>query len=464
MTAPVSAPRATSTPGYRRLILAHVALGAALFFQPAIATVFAVVVLVQLLRACLMSPRADDVLTAIAYATGVEVLLRMTGARVPWEFSKYLVVFAAVAGLVRFTRHPRMSQPLIYLFLLVPGCVATLMMVPLGTARERLVSNILGPVVLAAVSAFCLSMRATPAAAARVLWGAVLATIPMATFMALTLVTAQNLTFTNEANLAASGNFGPNQVAASLSFALLAIFLLVTTLGERRYRTVLICLGAWLLVASFLTFSRGGLVSFAVAALLVATLLIGDARRLVATVLLVALGAVVVFGLLFPRLDDFTGGQLSRRYQDTSTAHRTSIAEADFGLFGEHPLLGVGAGMSPDLRTSGDAKGRQAHVEFSRLLAEHGMMGLLAMAVLAVMGVSAVRRAGNRGARAWSVGLMAWSLVTMTHSEMRIAAVAVSFGLAGLQIGAARRVGRHVPGEAVPDRAIPALGLTHPPK
>lgn len=426
--------RFESGSGYRRLLLAHLALGLAVFALPVVATVFAAVVLVQVIRVCLTARRADDVVVAIAYLAGIEVLWRMAEARVPWEFSKYLVVLLAASGLIRFAKHPRVGLPLAYIALLVPGAVLTLNALSLGPAREAIVSNVLGPVTLAAVAALCSSMRTTAAAAARIMWSALLATVPMATFMLLTLLTTKNLTFTDESNFAASGNFGPNQVAASLSFALVAALLLVTVLGERRYRTVLLALGAWFLVASFLTFSRGGLVSFAVAALLVAVLQVGDTRRLLITMVMVAMGSVLVFGVVFPRLDTYTGGQLSRRYQDKSSAHRTSIVAADGEVFLEHPFLGVGAGESPEYRRAGEAQGRQAHVEYSRLLAEHGLFGLGAMVALVWMCLVSLRRAADRRGRAWCVGLFAWSLVTMAHSDMRVAAVSVAFGLGCLAL------------------------------
>lgn len=433
------------TTGYRRLILAHIGVGAAVFVVPPIATVVGLVVLVQAFRVAFTGRRAEDSFMMIAYLAGCEVFWRMSQARLPWEFSKYLAVLVAVSALIRFAIRPRVGLAIAYLALLLPGCAIAVTAMDLGAAREALVSNILGPVTLAAVAALAFSITLTRDAVARVLWSAVLATLPMATYMLLLLVSVKNLTFTDEANAAASGNFGPNQVAASLSFALLAMLLLVVVVGEARYRMVIIGLGAWFVVASFLTFSRGGLLSFVLAAAAAAALMMADVRRFLATVVIVALGALVLFGVVFPRLDDFTGGQLSRRYTDSTTSHRSSIAEGDWHLFLGAPLLGVGAGRSPDLREAGDAQGRQSHVEFTRLIAEHGLFGIAAMAMLLAMAFSALRRSIGQGGRAWSAACIVWSLVTMAHSDMRVAAVPVAFGLACLrwvprdQPGGARR-------------------------
>ena len=431
------------TSGYRRLILAHVAVGVLVFAVHPIATVFGLVVLAQALRVALVGRRVDDSFMMIAYLAGCEVFWRMTGARLPWEFSKYLAVLVALSTLIRLAPRPRVGLAVTYLALLLPGCAIAVTAMDLGAAREALVSNVLGPITLAAVAGLAFSVTLTREAVSRILWSAILATLPMATYMLLMLVSVKNLTFTDEANAAASGNFGPNQVAASLSFALLAMMLLVVVVGEVRYRMVIIGLGGWFVVASFLTFSRGGLLSFALAAAVAAALMTADVRRFLVTIVVVALGALLLFGLIFPRLDAFTGGQLSRRYTDSTTSHRSSIAEGDLRLFLGAPLLGVGVGRSPDLREAGDAQGRQSHVEFTRLLAEHGAFGIAAMGALVAMAIAAVRRGIGQAGRAWSAACLVWSLVTMGHSDMRVAAIPVAFGLACLRWGP----------DARPDRA-----------
>jgi uncharacterized membrane protein YGL010W len=71
-----------------------------------------------------------------------------------------------------------------------------------------------------------------------------------------------------------------------------------------------------------------------------------------------------------------------------------------------------------------------SHTEFSRLLAEHGLFGLGALLLLALMTAQRFRQAQTPVSRAMVLSMMGWSLLFMAHSAMRLAAPAFLFGLA----------------------------------
>lgn len=430
----VLASAVTTRRSYGPLIAAHVAMGAAAFVWRPAATVMVIAVVAQALWAGFGSPRAESAVVAVGYLTGTEVFWRMTGARVPWEFTKYMIVLVCCTAMVRFALHPRSRLPLVFLAVLVPSSVITVLAMPLGEAREAIVSNLLGPATLGVVAVVSLSLVSDRDAAARVLWSFVVALVPMATFMALTLTTARDLVFTDESNLLASGGFGPNQVSAALSIGLLAITLLLAVLGERQDRALLVFLGGWFLIAMILTFSRGGVVSALVAVVLLTVTMQRDTRRMLITLATLGVSAGVVVGLVIPQLDSFTDGGLDKRYSEESTSHRGSIARSDLAIFTTYPLLGAGPGRSQELRGEGEAQGRQSHVMQTRMLAEHGIFGLVALLSLVSMVIRAVSRAEDQRERAWSMSLMAWAFVTMAHADTRIAAVGVAFGLGCLTI------------------------------
>lgn len=413
---------------YLRLVVLHFLVGALLFLVPVLATPFAALVVLRALWLGIESRRVDDLVTAIGYVVGSEVLLRMTGARVPWEAGKYLVVILAACAVARLVRGPFSLLPVTYFALLLPAAAVTITAMELPEAREAFASYLLGPLSLAAVALVCLRLSADRESLARLLWAIILPVVTMATYMLLTFVTTANVTFTDESNNLASGNFGPNQVATALSAGMLAAFLLLVVVGERGNRALLIGLSIWFLTASLLTFSRGGLVSFGVAAFLATTQMVTDLRRLVRLLAVGLVALVMLMSVIVPRLDDLTGGKLSARFSDTDTAHRSSIADGDWEVFLDNPVIGVGIGQSPLARTSDDA-GRSAHVEYSRLISEHGAFGLVALLLLAAMVLRRLVRRGGARARAWSLAMMSWSLVTMAHADMRLAAVGALFGL-----------------------------------
>lgn len=439
-TQPVPAsPRATAEPpvrvpvGVARLLVLHVVAGVALFAVPQLATPLAVLVLGRVVVTCLVTERLEDVLVAASYAVGTEVLWRMTGAMVPWEVTKYLLVLVAVVTFSRFGLRRRSWAPVLAIGLLVPGSLWVVVEQPLDDAREALISNVLGLVALALVVLTCASIVATRQAASRVLWAVVVSLIPMATYVGLTLLTAAEVSFGDESEFVASGNFGPNQVSTALSFGLLAVYLLLVVLGDQR-RVLLLAVGGWFLVAMLLTFSRGGLVSFLVPALLVVAATLADARRVLLTIAVAVLGTILVVGVLLPQLDQYTGGAMSARFSDTDTAHRSDIADSDWKIFVEHPVVGVGPGRSPELRGAGPAEGRQSHVAYTRLLSEHGLLGAGVLGCLAAIVATALRRATGRRAVAWSLALLSWAAVTMAHADVRLGAVSFAFGLACLAV------------------------------
>jgi len=145
---------------------------------------------------------------------------------------------------------------------------------------------------------------------------------------------------------------------------------------------------------------------------------------------------IVVVGLLvsgfwiYPRLNDFTGGMVTNRFADTSTTNRMEIMQAEFDIWLQNPILGTGPGMGKFGRYEQLGFMTAAHTEYTRMAAEHGILGLLALVLLLVMVSRAVRTASPGLPQAWAVAMLAWPLMEMTHAAMRIAAIGFIFGLA----------------------------------
>jgi hypothetical protein len=72
---------------------------------------------------------------------------------------------------------------------------------------------------------------------------------------------------------------------------------------------------------------------------------------------------------------------------------------------------------------------KAAHTEYSRLLAEHGLLGLMALLLLGLMFLQAFRRAPTPYAKGLTLAFMVWALAEMCHAAMRIAAISFLFAL-----------------------------------
>jgi hypothetical protein len=75
----------------------------------------------------------------------------------------------------------------------------------------------------------------------------------------------------------------------------------------------------------------------------------------------------------------------------------------------------------------------------TRMLAEHGYLGVVALAMIAVMAVQAVRWSNGSTNKVIAIGFLVWSGATMFHSATRLAAVGMVFGLASLRLEPTRQ-------------------------
>jgi hypothetical protein len=156
----------------------------------------------------------------------------------------------------------------------------------------------------------------------------------------------------------------------------------------------------------------------------------GGINRAVPTILL---GGLFVFAV-FPALDNFTGGKLKERFEDTGTSNRVEIAQTDVELFLEHPIAGTGVGLGYQYRRQMTGSGSASHTEFSRLLSEHGIFGVVALITLVVMALINIRRQKSIMGRALIAGVSMWCVLFMVNAGMRLAAPSFLWGLTFITI------------------------------
>ena len=142
----------------------------------------------------------------------------------------------------------------------------------------------------------------------------------------------------------------------------------------------------------------------------------------------VALAAVFVM-VLFPSLDNFTGGKLEERFESVDTTNRADIISSDLDVFWNDPSFGAGVGRSADERYEISQHYALSHTEFSRLLSEHGMLGIFAILSLAIASFFNIQRQKQGIGRALSAGAIAWSCLFMLSAGMRLAAPGFIWGI-----------------------------------
>ena len=409
----------------------HIPLALLMRYDRSVATAHAVLTLAVALALVLVKRRRDPAAAVAAgYIVGAEVLWRAARAGVFWEFGKYAVVAVLGFAVLRRRTVPRSALgPLWYFALLLPSIVL-LASLDLERIRQEVSFNLSGPLCLAVCALYFSGLEADWRLLKRILMAVAAPIVGLATLALYSLMAAGRIQFTTESNPAAAGGFGPNQVSQILGLGVLCCWLLAIGFERRRLmRLAFTVLFVWFLSHALLTFSRGGvyLAGLGISVTLPYFLRLRLVRRRTVCALAVLVPLAVLF--LIPKLDAFTGGFLSKRYSDTSGTNREKIASAHVKAWLEHPLFGVGPGMAK-LEVA-DELGHSAasHTEFTRLLAEHGLFGLTALAILLASGLRRYRSAGTPLTKAFVSACLAWSFGAMAGYAMRVAATSFVMGL-----------------------------------
>jgi hypothetical protein len=374
--------------------------------------------------------RPERVAYVAAYAVGAEVLWRMAGAQVAWEFAKYTVTVVLGLWMLQKGRFSGPHMATLYFALLVPSAVLTVLAFDTTLARQQISFHLSGPLTLMVAVWFFSQVKLTLEQRQRFYVAAIAPVVAVAAITFTATVLNPDIVFGSESNMEASGGFGPNQVSAVLGLAaLLALLGIVEDDRGGGFKLLMLACILVVSIQSALTFSRGGLYNAGAAALLGSLFLLRDSQTRYRLILAGTFLAVLGYYVVFPELDRYTDGALSSRFSDTGLTNRDTIAEADLAIWRDHLFLGVGPGVGNDYRTA-YVRNTAAHTEYTRMLAEHGMFGLASLVALGLLVVSTLKQRRSSRERAVAVALFAWSFLFMLSYGMRLAAPSLMIGLA----------------------------------
>lgn len=242
----------------------------------------------------------------------------------------------------------------------------------------------------------------------------------------------EDISFTLSANFETSGGAATNQVSTVFGLGLfLSFYFWYKRIHFSGYRLIDILLGIAFLVQGLLTFSRGGIV---VSIICIFILVLINTNNFKPRNIILTIFSIFAVFFIFNIIDDFTGGKLLLRYQGETegtynygvekdlkkmTSGRSLIFEEDLKLWFSHPIFGVGVGASRYIRGGMEGSTISSHIELSRLLAEHGVFGLVFFIYLINLGINLWR---NIKIESWRLILFIMYLIailTSLHSAMR---------------------------------------------
>jgi O-Antigen ligase len=406
-------------------LMLHIPLAAAMKFSSIISTTHALLALVVCFILLFRSNELDSLICLLAYMVSSETLWRLSHANVYWEYGKYAVSLILVIGTIKNHRlRIADKRPILYFFLLLPSIFI------LPQFMTKWISfNLSGPLSLAASVLFFSTVKISAIQTKRLLL-ALIAPAIGACYLATAGIMGYEFLEVDESSFLTSAGYGPNQMSTLLGLGGMCSCLYVFLFRESRLvKSLMYTLTLWLFAQCALTFSRGGLWTGLAGVTFCFFYLTRDLhfRKSVAPKILV----FVIFTILvlFPKINEFTKGNLLERQKDIGTTGRDKIVLSDWRTFQKYPIFGVGPGNSRYHRGL-IYRAALAHNEFSRMIAEHGILGLTAMVILALICIQRLLAFSTPKEKAIVISMTAWALLTMLHGAMRMAAPGFIFGLA----------------------------------
>lgn len=425
---------------YLYLVLFHVGIGIALFLLPFAPKLYGFSIFILGAYFIIKTQnKNNEALMAAAYVVGSEVLLRMTGGNITYEFSKYGVMLFVCMG-AYFNGFSRSAIPYwFFLLLLVPSVVLSTFVLNFDTnIRTTIAFNISGPVCLGIASLYTFRRSISIGDMNSLLLCIGLPIVSTTTYLTLYAPNIRDVITSTQSNFETSGGFGPNQVATVLGLGMFIFFSRIILESKSKF-----LLGLNLIIAfnmtyrGMVTFSRGGMLTgFLMIVLLLVFLYIKSNFRgkvkLNYIIIIIGIAMVAIWGYTSFQ----TAGLINKRYANQNAAGnvkaskfsgREIIAQTEIDMFLENPILGVGVAKGAEVRETEIGVFATSHDEITRMLAEHGSLGILALLILFLTPLFLFL---ENSFNMYLLCFLAFWFLTINHAAMRTAAPAFVYALA----------------------------------
>ena len=431
------------------LVGLHVIIGIILAFLPSQALVYLLCFFFySLLRIIQTGNKNNEAAFVAVYLASFEILLRQSDNDFIYEFGKYSVSLILFTGM-SLEKTPRKLPviAIIYFCLLIPAIFVGNYSSVLYF-RRSVSFNFSGPLSLMMSWLYFCDRKFNKAEFQRLMTQIILPIIGACALILVRIPSNFDFSQLTISTKAFSGGFGPNQVSAVLGFGFFVVFLMIL-FNQKIFenRIIDIILAFSFLTFGILTFSRGGVLT-GVISLIVSVFIyisLGRGSRQFSKLFIGVVAFGVISYFMWNLLNKYTGDSISRRYESTITkkssgagqsgnyADRSLIMKDDLEAFMNSPLLGNGPEGSAEFRRNKYHHNSTAHTEYTRLLGDHGLLGV---GVLIILFSSFLRYYRNRKGDNKIIlgGFMSISLLTMLHAAMRLAIPGLAFGLALIDV------------------------------
>lgn len=422
----------------------HTLIGALIFFLPVFSKIYSLSILFLGYYIVIKNKNANnEVLIVGAYIVGVEVLLRMTDGFFINEYGKYNIIILMVLGIIYSGTYKRSYIYMIFLLFLIPGILYGIYTLNFDSnIRKAIAFNISGPVCLGFSAIFCFDRLVTFKQIKNIILSFGMPILSIVVYLILYTPDLRSVITNTSSNHSTSGGFGPNQVSTILGFGIFiffTIFYIFSNSKRDKIATLIV-----LILVSFrglITFSRGGVYVglIMIFLLLIMTFFHLTTQGKFKVFLMLFFGFFVVVGL-WSYSSYTTGGLIDKRYANQDAAGRVkkskltgreTLIESELVMFYENPITGIGVGKNKEYREQLTGIESASHNEISRMLAEHGLLGVVNLLILIITPL--ILLVDNKQ-NIFLLSFYIFWILTINHAAMRLAAPAFVYALSLLKV------------------------------
>jgi hypothetical protein len=429
---------------YMYLILFHVAIGIGIYLLPFTAKLYGYSMFVLGVYYVVKTQnKNNEALMAAAYIAGAEVLLRMTGGNISYEFSKYGVMLFILMGIYFSGFSKGATLYWLFLLLLVPSVIISSFVLNFDTnIRTTIAFNISGPICLAVCSLYTYRRKIAMEQMNLLLLSIGLPILSCTVYLTLYTPNIQDVITGTQSNFETSGGFGPNQVATFLGLGMFVFFSRIILESRSKFMLILnLIIALNISYRGIVTFSRGGMITgfFMIVLLLSFLYLKSNFKGRVKLNFIIVLIALAMM-TIWTYTSFQTGGLINNRYANQDAQGRDKknqltgrgdIAATEIDMFLDNPVFGVGVAKGAEVREAETGNFAASHDEITRMLAEHGSFGIVGLLILFI---SPLILFLEYKFNLFLLCFLAFWFLTINHAAMRTAIPAFVYSLSLLNV------------------------------
>jgi hypothetical protein len=429
---------------YFQIILFHVVLGFVVYLFPFVAKIYGYAIFIGgFFYVIKTQNKKNEALIAAAYVVGSEVFLRMTGGNPLYEIGKYGVMVFVFMGMY-YSGFSKSATPYwLFLLLLVPSVLLTTFVLNFETnLKNSIAFNISGPVCLGVASIYTYRRKIPLDQMNSILLSMGLPIVTCMVYLTFYTPNIQDIVTGTQSNFETSGGFGPNQVATFLGLGMFIFFSRIILESRTKFMLTLnLLIAINISYRGIVTFSRGGMITGFLMIILLLMFLYFKSNytgRVKLNYIIVFIALAMITTWTYTSYQ--TGGLIDKRYANQDAAGREKegqftgredVAKNEIDMFLKNPIFGVGVGKGVEIRYAETGTGVLSHDEITRMLAEHGSLGIVGLLILFFTPL--VLYLENKF-NMFLLCFLAFWFLTINHAAMRTAAPAFVYSLSLLNV------------------------------